>query len=66
MGDPYPMLSIGGSAQGYEIALAVPIIVKVSLALFAAHDDMIKRAVKLDSGFSRHAGKVSAALCECK
>jgi hypothetical protein len=40
--------------------------VKGSLALVAAHDDMAERAVKLDSGFSRHAGTVSAGLCECK
>jgi hypothetical protein len=48
------------------VALAVPIVVKGSLALVAAHDDMAERAVKLDSGFSRHAGTVSAGLCECK
>jgi hypothetical protein len=52
--------------EAFEIALAVPIVVKGSLALVAAHDDMVERAVKLDSGFSRHAGTLSADLCECK
>ena len=52
--------------EALEIALAVLVVLERSLSLVAAHNDVVERTVKLDSGFSRHARRLSVGVCERK